>query len=340
MMCIYLSLYKVELVANGYAQLEAAMAAGDDKLCEKLMAAIAWLDMYVPFQEWDIANDLEGAIDKIVMLKDESGKIDLIGLGKRIQDFWDACLAVPFCMTVGGFKSNGRIPERCKKNDPIVLVGPICEVQKAMMVQLEKLRDTVNAAQWKMAKRAPDAIFTVPTDEKMEDFARKMYKMWCEDTNAKNDVPSGDKKAEYTAFRDICKKHRAIVDRMPVEKQMQFMAALERNAYPREFGVAPVYESGPLFNRPKPFADGYVNNPEFFQLKRKLYRQERLVNPLHRVPLYATAAKLKRQKDVLVKVKDHVVYQYEDAKIIGLDTKLADGSYTLRYGVTRIPSVA
>jgi hypothetical protein len=341
MFCICLSLYKPEILAFMNAELDKMLAhppifanAARKAYAAKIEAYImdiSWMEAYVPFQEWDIANDLEGQIDGLAM-NGAKGASDYTSLGKRIREFWASCRVVPAWAMVGGYKGEGRIPESCRKNNPSIVMTPICEAQKKLIRHRDQLIDWVNAKQWTDLEAVPLAIMTYPCTDNVFDAVTKARKAWLKDNEELREQTFETKKEAYEGFRAVCKKHRRALELRGRRWQMMFMAELERRVHDRKHAKPGLYLSGPNAGRPRPVADGYLNNPDMFEFRRMLWAENGLRRQLALVPLYSKYSKLYQNKDVAISVMNGVITRTETNTVIGMDASIPNGAFTMKFG--------
>jgi hypothetical protein len=178
---------------------------------------------------------------------------------------------VPYWATVGGFDGNGKIPNACRQNNPLVVMDPISKCIKLMQSYGDALTDLVNIKQWLGLQMAPAVIRSYPVTLEVKEAVKIAIDAWKQSNRKLRDVRQS-KKASYIGFRKICKAHRNALDLRGHEFSMMFMAELERRAYDGPYGSPRMFDGKPVGG-----PDGYVNQPDFFPLRVQLYQETGLV---------------------------------------------------------------
>ena len=234
-----------------------------------LKAAQLWLSKFVQYNENEIASAYEDAIDNCVM-NGAKGGVDA-SLGQTIRTFWANCPIVPYWATVGGFDGNGKIPNACRQNNPLVVMDPISKCIKLMQSYGDALTDLVNIKQWLGLQMAPAAVRSYPCTPEVKEAVKIAIDAWKQSNRKLRDVRQS-KKASYVGFRKICKAHRNALDLRGHEFSMMFMAELVRRAYDGPYGSPKMFDGKPIGG-----PDGYVNQPDFFPLRVQLLKELGLV---------------------------------------------------------------
>ena len=254
-----------------------------------LKAAQLWLSKFVQYNENEIASAYEDAIDNCVM-NGAKGGVDA-SLGQTIRTFWANCPIVPYWATVGGFDGNGKIPNACRQNNPLVVMDPISKCIKLMQSYGDALTDLVNIKQWLGLQMAPAAVRSYPCTPEVKDAVKTAIDAWKQSNRKLRDVRQS-KKASYVGFRKICKAHRNALDLRGHEFSMMFMAELVRRAYDGPYGSPKMFDGKPVGG-----PDGYVNQPDFFPLRVQLLKELGLI-----VEEVVTVATVETMAEVMVDV--------------------------------------